>query len=142
MSEIENELRSIVDAFVNDLSELVRRQAVEAIGAHIERGQGASAAPARAGGRPTRAAAPPRARAFAPAAAKRRPGEKRTPQELAELVERLFDYIRSNPGQPVEHIGRALAMPTKELTLPLRKLMNKKRLTSKGRKRATCYFPR
>lgn len=137
MSEIENELRSIVDGFVNDLSELVRRQAVGAIGAHLERGQGASVAPARA----PRAAAP-RGRAIEPAAAKRRPGEKRTPRELAELVERLFDYIRSNPGQGVEHIGRALATPTKDLTLPLRKLLNKKRVTSKGRKRATSYFPR
>jgi len=142
MSEIENELRSIVDAFVNDLSELVRRQAVDAIGAHLERGQGASVAPSRAVGRTTRASVAPRGRAFEPAADKRRPGEKRTPQELAELVERLFDYIRSNPGQNVEHIGRGLATPTKDLTLPLRKLMNKKRVTSKGRKRATSYFPR
>jgi len=137
MSKIEHELRSIVDAFVKDLSELVRRQGVEAVGALLDQHAGNTAAPARR----ARAVAP-LGRPAAHATAERRPGEKRTPQELSALVERLFDYIQSNPGQGVEQIGRGLATPTKDLTLPLRKLMNGKRVTTKGHKRATHYFPR
>ena len=143
MSEVENELRSLVDTFVDDLSELVRRQAVEAVGALLEQRQGApcrhGGAGARAARQGGRAAEPLRS---SRRRAKRRPGEKRTPQELAALVERLFNHIESNPGQGVEQIGRALATtPTKDLTLPIRKLMNGKRVSSERPQARDPLFP-
>jgi hypothetical protein len=74
------------------------------------------------------------------AAPKRAPGEKRPPAELAKLTDRLADYIKANPGHRMEAIGKALGMPTRELNLPIKKLLAAKRIRSEGRKRATEYF--
>ena len=52
------------------------------------------------------------------------------------------NHIKSNPGQGVEQIAKALGTSTKELTLPIRKLLGDKKITSKGQKRATRYFPK
>ncbi|MFT3773596.1 MAG: DNA-binding protein [Minicystis sp.] len=153
MSDVENELRSRVDSFVNELSALIRRQALEAVEEVLKKG-GEGAAPTRKVGRPAKAAVEePKARgakattakaapAKPSAAAKRKAGEKRTPQQLAAITEQVFNYIKSNPGQGVEQIAKALATSTKELTLPIRKLLTDKKVGSKGQKRATRYFPR
>ncbi len=71
----------------------------------------------------------------------RTPRQKRDPQELATLIERLAGYIKANPGQRIEQINRALGVPTKELTLPVRKLLRTKRIKAQGQKRATSYVP-
>ena len=65
-----------------------------------------------------------------------------TPQQLAQITEQVYNYIKSNPGQGVEQIAKALATSTKELTLPIRKLLTDKKISSKGQKRATRYSPR
>jgi hypothetical protein len=152
MSDVENELRSHVDAFVNELSDLIRRQALQAVGEVLKKGETTDHAPARRPGRPPKAAAgleapaAPRGRGRPPktaaAAPKRRAGEKRTPQELVQITDQVFNYIKSNPGQGVEQIAKSLATSTKELTLPIRKLLVDKKVGSKGQKRATRYFPR
>lgn len=165
MSDIERELRSKVDGFVGELSALIRAHALGVVEEMLGRGAGSVAAPAAAGepvkrkrGRPRKhplpvapapavaavraPAAPARRPGRPPAAAKRASGEKRPPQELARLVERAYDYVKGNPGQGVEQISKALSTPTKDLTLPLRKLMLGSRITSKGIKRATRYYPR
>jgi hypothetical protein len=41
-----------------------------------------------------------------------------------------------------EHAPQALADPRKELALPVKKLLAAKKLSTKGQKRATTYFPR
>ena len=41
----------------------------------------------------------------------------------------------------MEAIGKALGTPTKELNLPVKKLLSAKRIRTKGEKRATEYFP-
>jgi hypothetical protein len=160
MSDIESELQVRVRGFVDELSALIRRQALEAVEEVLEKGEsGGVAAPAhrlsagsapRGRGRPRKAAvesAAPRARAGRGgpkpvASPKRKAGEKRTPQQLAQITEQLYNFIKSNGGQGVEQIAKALATPTKELTLPIRKLIRDKKISSKGQKRATRYFPR
>ena len=71
---------------------------------------------------------------------KRAPGEKRPPGELAKLTDKLGDFIKSHPGQRMEAIGKALGTPTKELNLPIKKLLAAKKIRSEGQKRATEYF--
>jgi len=151
MSDVENELRSHVDAFVNELSDLIRRQALQAVEEVLKKGGATEHAAPRKPGRPPKAAAgveaaAPRGRGRPPkaaaAATKRRAGEKRTPQELVQITDQVFNYIKSNPGQGVEQIAKSLATSTKELTLPIRKLLVDKKIGSKGQKRATRYFPR
>ncbi|MFO0759505.1 MAG: hypothetical protein U0359_23640 [Byssovorax sp.] len=58
------------------------------------------------------------------------------------MTEQVFNHIKSNPNQGVEQIAKALGTSTKELTLPIRKLLADKKITSKGQKRATRYSPK
>jgi hypothetical protein len=151
MSDAENQIRNRVDAFVNELSDLVREAALQAVADALKKGE-PSAAPARKAGRPAKAAAPvepeekkttrARGRPAAAKGAKRRAGEKRSPALLAQVTEQVFNHIKSNAGQGVEQIAKTLGTSTKELTLPIRKLLGEKKITSKGQKRATRYFPR
>ena len=90
----------------------------------------------------------PSARTAAPKASKPgaggKPGKgaKRDPADLAALTDSIAAHIESNPGQGVEQIAKALSTTTKELTLPIRKLLADKKIFSKGQKRATRYFPK
>ncbi len=45
-----------------------------------------------------------------------------------------------NPGQSVEQIKKALGVATKDLQLPIVRLIAAKKLMTKGRKRGTRYF--
>jgi hypothetical protein len=163
MSNAEANIKTKVDAFVNELSDLIRQSALEAVADALRKG-GEVAAPAPVARRPGRPAkvveaapvvAPKPAgkpgrpakavsasAASAAAAAKRRAGEKRSPVLLAQVTEQVGNHIKSNPGQGVEQIAKALSTTTKELTLPIRKLLADKKITSKGQKRATRYFPK
>jgi hypothetical protein len=157
MSNAENNIKNRVDAFVNDLSDLIRQSALEAVAEALKKGGEVSAPPARRPGRPAKVveapvAAKPAGKPGRPAksasassqaaAAKRRAGEKRSPVLLAQVTDQVGNHIKSNPGQGVEQIAKALSTTTKELTLPIRKLLGDKKITSKGQKRATRYFPK
>ncbi len=165
-TSIEDEIRAKTQAFAVTLADLVRRAALEAATAALG-GAAPVAVPAaekRGRGRPRKAAvtAPPTAPVAkatkgrpaakgaktAPAAkapvskkAQRAPGEKRPPAELAKLTDKLGDYIKANPGQRMEAIGKALGLPTREFNLPIKKLLAAKRVRTQGHKRATEYFP-
>jgi hypothetical protein len=152
MSDAENELRARVESFVSDLSELIRRAALEAVAETLKKGEPV-VSPTRRVGRPAKAAGVEEKRAVgrpravkavvvSKASAKRKVGEKRPPQLLAQITEQVFNHVKANPGQGVEQIAKALSTSTKELTLPIRKLLNDKKVSSKGQKRATRYFPR
>jgi len=69
-------------------------------------------------------------------------GAKRDPQLLQALTEQLGTFIKNNPGQRIEQIAKALGAPTKDLVLPVRKLIAAKQISTKGQKRSTKYFPR
>ena len=158
MSNAENNIKNRVDAFVNDLSDLIRQSALEAVAEALKKGGEVSSAPvARRPGRPAKVVEAPVAAkpagkpgrpakasssASSAAAAKRRAGEKRSPVLLAQVTDQVGNHIKSNPGQGVEQIAKALSTTTKELTLPIRKLLGDKKITSKGQKRATRYFPK
>ena len=144
MSNAENNIKAKVDAFVNDLSDLIRQSALEAVAEALKKG-GEVAAPARRPGRPAKVVESPvtakpagkpgrpaksSSASSAAAAAKRRAGEKRSPQLLAQVTEQVGNHIKSNPGQGVEQIAKALSTTTKELTLPIRKLLADKKITS------------
>lgn len=151
MANIHDDIRTHVDAFVSELSTLVHQAALEAVRAALGDAKApvakASRAPkARAAAKPAPAAKSAAKRPAAPAkpaaARGRKKGQKRDPRDLAALVERLAGYINANPGQRIEQINNALGVPTKDLTLPIKKLLAGKRISSKGEKRATTYSPR
>jgi hypothetical protein len=165
MPNIDDEIRARTEAFANDLTVLIRRAALEAAAtalgggapaaapAHVpaKRGRPRKVAPAPVAAPVSRSAAAAKL-AKAPAAkapvgrrpaaaAKRAPGAKRPPGELVKLTERLGEYIKSHPGLRMENIGKALGAPTRELNLPIKKLLAAKKIRSEGHKRATEYFP-
>ena len=149
MSNVEQEIKGQVDSFVSQLSGLVRKAALEAVADALRESSPAAisaAAPRKAGrakAAPAPAAEPKKAgrpaRAAKPA---RKKGEKRSKEELAAMTQRVLDHIKSASGQGVEQIAKDLGTTTKELTLPIRKLLVEKKITSKGEKRATKYFAR
>lgn len=69
-------------------------------------------------------------------------GGKRSPAELVVLTNILLKYIAKHPGQRIEHIAVGLGRPTKELNLPIKKLISEKLIATKGQKRATTYTAR
>ncbi len=149
MNTAKDEIRLRVNDFVDLLSNLVRQAAVDEIAeaiknATVPTSARRSMAPAQirnarderkvAGGKPGH-------QVEAPIAASRG-GQQRTPELLAQLMGRVYSHITANPDQGVGSIAVSLGTSTKELSLVLRKLLDDKKVISKGKKRGTRYFPR
>lgn len=138
-SPLDRELRSRIDAFVNELTNLVKLSALEAVhealgstlNAGVTGGTAPAAAPSagkRGPGRPPKAA--------------RGKGGKRSSEDVLKTAATVLSHIKANPGQRLEQIGKAVKMPTKDLKLPIQKLFEQKAINTKGEKRGTKYFAR
>lgn len=68
-------------------------------------------------------------------------GVKRTPSVLEEHVSRLLATIRTYPGCGIEWLGNMCKLTTRELNLPVAKLLTSGQVVARGNKRATKYFP-
>lgn len=121
MSNVDQKIRERVAAFVDELSSLVRQAAVEVV---------SDALGAERRVRPTE-----RARTGV-----RRKGGKRSPEDLAALVSSVKSYVERNPGKGVEQIASELSVSSRDLMLPIRKLLASRELRKRGQKRATRYF--
>jgi hypothetical protein len=75
-------------------------------------------------------------------AVSRRKWTKRDPKSIDALATKLATFIKSNPGKRMEDIAASLRSTTKELALPARKLLDEKKISKKGERRATLYFPK
>ncbi|TAJ21109.1 MAG: DNA-binding protein [Planctomycetota bacterium] len=133
MFDSENDLRARVDAFVDDLNVLIREAALlavhQALGVSGKRGPGRPRGAAKASVGTARAAKGGGKRA------------KRDPKAVLAMADKVHAAVKAKPGQSVEQIGKALGAPTKALTLPIRKLIEAKRVKTKGQRRGTRYFP-
>lgn len=69
-------------------------------------------------------------------------GGRRSSQDVANLSERLLDYVSQNPGQRGEEIASALDTDTATMRLPMRKLIADKKVKTQGEKRGMRYYPR
>ena len=133
MNDFQNEMNHTVQGFVAQITELARRAALDTLES------------AFGGGRAPRSSA-----AGAPAATKvvarvGRPrggrGVKRSPEDLEALSEQFAGFVKSNPGLRIEQINKELGTTTKELALPIRKLIAEAVISAKGKKRSTTYYP-
>jgi len=133
-NSVNDRIRSRVEAFAEELSALIRDSAMET----VREALGGSAAPRRGarGGRAAASSAPVRG------GGRREKGQKRDPGEIERLTSRLLDYVKGNGGQRIEQIAAGMGTVTKELNLPVKKLIAQKSLKTKGQKRATQYFAR
>jgi len=128
-ANFDQQIRKTIEAFVEELSGLVRAAAVQSVTEAFGGGGTVS----------VRGAAAPRAvRSSGRGRAK---GQKRAPEDLVALVGQLFSAIKANPGQRMEQIAKGLKSSTQELALPAKKLIADKKIKTKGERRATKYFP-
>jgi hypothetical protein len=132
MSDFQNEMNRTVQGFVAQITELARRAALDtlesAFGGRGGRGaaNGAAAVAVAAVGRLGR----PRGG---------RSG-KRSPADLEALSDRFGAFVKANPGLRIEQINKELGTTTKDLALPIRKLISEGAISTKGQKRSTTYF--
>jgi hypothetical protein len=127
MSTFQSEIQTLVQDFVAQITDAWKRAVSEAL-----TGVGSGA-----GGRATRRGSG----GGGGGAASRRKGEKRTADELDGLAEKFQEHVKSNPGLRIEQINKQLGTTTKDLQLPIRKLIADGAVKAKGEKRSTQYFP-
>jgi hypothetical protein len=135
---LDTEIQSRISSFLDELSQLVKRQALEA----VHEALGGAAAPARRGpGRPRKVTVRPgrRPRAMAKRAVKGN-RVRRSPEDLANLQSSILAAVKAKPGQRLEEVGRAMKTDTGVLKRPVAMLVAGKKLKTKGQKRGTRYF--
>jgi hypothetical protein len=124
MSDFQTQMNRVVAEFVAQITELAKTAAIETLQTVLGN-QTRRAAPASGG------AAPGRVRGR---------GAKRSPDELDKLAERFQVFVKENPGLRIEQINKQLGTTTKDLALPIRKLLAEGAIHAKGQKRSTTYF--
>ncbi|MEB2312724.1 MAG: hypothetical protein OZ921_00910 [Sorangiineae bacterium] len=128
MSNVDQQIRERIESFVRELNALVRRAAIDAVARALD-------------GKPEEPARPAAARApRAPRAAKSA-GGKRTPAQIDATAKRILKHVAEHPGQSVESMSKQLGVITRELALPIKKLVKSGELRTEGQRRATKYFP-
>jgi len=123
MSDVHDRIEECIEAFAADMSEIVRRVAFESVSLALA-GEPAIAPAVRTNQRPTR-----------------RAGGKRTRQEIERTTTALERHIRTTPGRRMEELSSDLGLDSRELALPVRRLLEARRIRTEGHKRATRYFP-
>lgn len=149
-NQLTAEIEARIQKFVADLNTLVRKAAIDSVAAALGGALSTNGSPrplrGRRQGRRTVGAAP-KVTPVAPSSAGRlrlprlRKGQKRDPKDLERIVDAVRADVKAHPGEGVEHIAKRLGVATKEITLPIAKLLETKAIARKGVKRATRYFP-
>ena len=140
MTDFQNDMNHAVQGFVAQITELARRAALDTLESAFGGGTASGRGGNRDGGSPA-AVAPATVvvgRAGRPRGGR---GAKRTAEDLEALSEKFASFVKANPGLRIEQINKELGTTTKDLALPIRKLIAEKVISSKGNKRSTMYFP-
>jgi|SRR5882672_10852863 len=130
-STLDTQIRTRVEALLNELTHTIRRATLEAV--HDALGSTMNAGPI--GATTTIAAA-------GPTKTRKTRGRAgtRSPEAVAKTGELFAAYVKNNQGQRLEQIAKGMGISTKELTYPVGKLLEAKRLTTKGQARGRKYF--
>jgi ribosomal protein L12E/L44/L45/RPP1/RPP2 len=135
-----NSLRSTLDSLATSFAGAV----LDAIkGASIQELLAESAAaPRRGPGRPRASAAAHPAAAAAKPARRAKAGRlaRRSPEEITETLDRIHGLLKGKKaGMRSEEIRKALKLDVREVPRVLKEGLSKKKLKSRGQKRATTY---
>ena len=131
MSDFQNEMNHAVQGFVAQITELARRAAIDTLESAF------TGRAARGGGAGVAVAAATAGRVGRPRGGR---GVKRTPEDLEALANQFASFVKSHPGLRIEQINKELGTTTKDLALPIRKLIADGVISVKGKKRSTTYF--
>lgn len=121
MTDFQTEMNRVVSGFVAQITDLARRAAIDTLESAL--GKRGAAVLSRTGG-----------------GGVRRKGAKRTGDELDKLGDAFHAYVAKHPGLRIEQINKELSTTTKDLALPIRKMISDGSLKTKGSKRSTTYF--
>ena len=127
MTDFQKEMNRAVDGFVAQITDLAHRAAMTTLEAAFSSRDGKRAPATTSDGNVGR----PRGRR----------GGKRTAEDLDALAGRFVAFVKAQPGLRIEQINKELGTKTKDLALPIRKLVSDGMITAKGNKRSTTYFP-
>jgi len=131
MSDFQTEMNRTVQDFVAQISELARRAAINTLESAFD-GKGG-----RRGAAAALVALASNGRVGRPRGGR---GAKRTASDLEALSQQFASFVKSHPGLRIEQINKELGTSTKDLALPIRKLVSSGAITTKGKKRSTTYF--
>ena len=120
MSDFQTEMNRVVSDFVAQITELARAAARDMIDEALGKGVKGFGGGSRLRGRR---------------------GGKRTSAELDKLGDAFLAFVNKHPGLRIEQINKQLGTTTKDLALPIRKMIEEGSLKTKGTKRSTTYFP-
>jgi hypothetical protein len=121
MSDVHTQIERLVATFVEQVTALARQAAMDTLSTGLK----------RKGGITLLAGVPGRGRGK---------GVKRTQNDLARTGDKLLEFVAANPGLRIEQINKQLGTSTRDLQLPIRKLIADGALKTKGQKRSTQYF--
>jgi predicted HTH transcriptional regulator len=125
MSDIQQAINERIDAFVADITELAKKAALETLETGLSGGVRRTST----------------GKGLISTRGVRRKSGKRSPDEIQEAADQLLEFIRTNPGQRMEAIAKMMGSTTKDLTLPIKKLLQQNLVRVEGQKRATSYYP-
>jgi hypothetical protein len=131
-TDIDDRIRGMLEAFAGDLANLIRESAMQSVRDAL--GGESTGRGGRRGGGGGMAAAPGSRRLVK--------GAKRPPDEIVNLTAQLLDYVKAHKGERIEQIAKGMGVSTRELNLPVKKLIAGKSIRTRGQKRATQYFPK
>ena len=134
LMSLRTNLESLASDFASAVLNAIRGASLEELLA--DSGSGARRGP----GRPPKSSAGPAASA-APRARKSGRLARRSPEQIAKALDQVVALVKGKKdGLRAEQIRDALKMQSKELPRVLQEGLAKKKLKSKGQKRATTYF--
>jgi len=134
------DIRSLVEQFTNDISQVMRRAALEEVHAKLSLAIGDVAPSRRGPGRP-RATVSNGVVRTRRTGKRGRPG-KFTPEQLDAMGGKILALLKKNPGARSELLSAAMKMDAATLRIPLKALVAAKKIKVKGQKRGTQYFAR
>ena len=131
MSTTTPDIRTLVENFTNELTQVMRRAALEEVHAKLSLAIGEVQPKRRGPGRPRGTRTGKRGR----------PG-KFTPEQLEKHGASILALIKKSPGARSEQLSAAMKMDAATLRIPMKALIAAKKIKVKGQKRGTTYFVR
>src|SRR5688572_8510533 len=135
--DIDREIHGRIDSFVGEVSSLIKKTALGAVGQALG---GETRPMARRGpGRPRKDQSGPTAGGVGPLPRKARTRDRLSGKQIDVLQDRFVDYVSKNPGKGMEQIAAAIKSTTKQLRSPVMKLLEARKIKTTGQRRGTRY---
>jgi hypothetical protein len=131
----DKKIRDLVESFVAELTVLAHEAAIEQVQAALT-----SAAPKRGPGRP-RGSGSKKAGTHKRAVSRKKKGKRilRSSAAVDSVAADVLAFVKSHDGAAMTEIAAALGSTSKDLRLPVLKLLGDKALRTTGQRRGTRY---